>query len=274
MSSRAIRRRKKFGAWWEDFDVIEIYIGMFSGGWALNGCTQGWSSHDVASQALERWTQEIAERHASRWRKARVVLWLSGGLARPYLCGPVSGLTSWREAEAFAVAAAPEATGFEGPCRVQLEDWPGDVPALGTAIDVALAESIHALARSRRIVWRSVRPRWAAVLGEALAHRPSLSVFALAEEDGLTLLGGPPLKLPATSSSAIDLAATYSPAPNPSQAMAIWHRMLLSRDLPPDDAWFAHLEAIAQGDQSGFVEDVGNRTVWPSATRQAEAPVS
>src|SRR5207245_1953611 len=106
------------------------------------------------------------ERHARRWRKARVVLWLSGGLARPYLCGPVDGLAGWKEAEAFAAAAAPEATGLEAPCRVRLEDWPGEVPALGTAIDASLSESIDALARSRRIVWRSVRPRWTAVLEE------------------------------------------------------------------------------------------------------------
>ena len=254
--------------------MIEIYLGMFSGGWALDGRTQGWSSHDVAWQALERWTQDIEEQHASRWRKVRIVLWLSGGLARPYLCGPISGLTSWSEAETFAVAAAPEVTGFEGPCCVQLEDWPGDAPALGTAIDVSLAESIHALARSRRIVWRSVRPRWAAVLDEALAHRPSIGMVAFAEEDALTVLGGPSLNVPSTSSFGFDLAATYSPSPSRIQAMALWHRMLLSRDLQSDDAWFEHLESIAERGGTDAAAEDGNPTMWPSAARGTEAFVS
>lgn len=251
--------------------MIEMCIGTISGGWALDGRTQGWSSHVIASQALERWTKEVEERHGSRWRKASVVLWLSGGLARPYLCGPISGLTSWREAEAFAMAAAPEATGLEGACRVRLEDWPGEVPALGTAIDAALAESIDALARSRRIAWRSVRPRWAAVLDEALAHRPSLGLIAFAEEDALTLLSGPPLQVFATTSSSFELASTYSPAPEAVQSVALWHRTMLSCDVQPDDAWFGRLAPISESDAPGSAREDGNRAVWPSAARHVEA---
>jgi len=251
-----------------------MYIGTFSGGWALDGRTQGWSSHDVATQALERWAQEVEERHASRWRKASIVLWLSGGLARPYLCGPVSGLTSWREAEAFALAAASEATGFEGTCRVRLEDWPGDVSALGTAIDASLAQAIDALARSRRIAWRSVRPRWAAVLDEALAHQPSLGLVAFAEEDALTLLGGPPMQAAETSSSGFELASTYSPSPDATQVQALWHRTLLSRDLLSDDAWFGKMTSIAERDALGPALADGPRTAWPGAARHIEAAAS
>src|SRR5690348_5998222 len=134
MSSRVIPPSRRSDAWWGASEVIEIYIGQFSGGWALDGQTQGWSVHADPLPGLERWIGEVEARHASRWRKARVDLWLSGGIARPFVCGPVAGLSGWREAEAFAAAGAAEATGLAGACRVRLEDWPGDGATVATAL--------------------------------------------------------------------------------------------------------------------------------------------
>lgn len=252
--------------------MIEVYIGLSAGGWALDGRTQGWSAHADPAQGLERWAREIGQRHAGRWRKARAGLWLSGGVARPFLCGPVAGMASWREAETFAAASAPEATGLDGPCRVQLEDWPGDAPVVGTALDAALAEAIEAVARSNRMVWRSVRPRWAAALDEMLAQRPSTALVAVSEEDALTLLCGS--KAPGVPSTGIDLASTYSPAPEEGQAAALWHRMMLSHDVQPDDAWLVQLAVPVAGGETSASTPQERSGAWPRLVKSAQGLVS
>jgi hypothetical protein len=251
--------------------VIEVYIGLHSGGWALDGRTQGWSAHADPAQGLERWAREIGQHHAGRWRRARADLWLSGGLARPFLCGPLAGLTSWPEAETFAAAAAPEATGLGGPCRVQLEDWPGDASAIGTALDAALAEAIDAVAASFRISWRSIRPRWAAALDDLLVQRPSTVLVAVAEEDALTLLCGSPTS--AASPGGLELASTYAPAPDLSQARALWHRVMLSHDVPAEDAWLAHL-AVPEDGVEVAVSTSDRRGAWPGLVQLAESVAS
>jgi hypothetical protein len=220
---------------------------------------------------LERWIGEIETRLASRWRKARVDLWLSGGLARPFVCGTVAALAGWHEAEAFAAASAAEATGLDGACRIRLEGWPGDGPVLGTALDLALAEGIDRLATSRRITWRSVRPRWATALDELLAQRPSAMVFALAEEDALTLLCGPCDT--GSAASNLELASTYAPSPDKAHAQAIWHRMMLSRDVQPDDAWFGRLEERAMAD-TAIVAAGESCLGWPCVARDVKEPIS
>ena len=247
--------------------MIEIYIGLHSGGWALDGRTQGWSAHADPAQGLERWAREIGQRHAGRWRWARADLWLSGGLARPFLCGPLAGLTSWREAETFAAAVAPEATGLAGPCRVQLEDWPGDAAALGTALDVTLAEVIDAVAKSCRVAWRSVRPRWAAAIDHMLAQRPSTALVAVAEQDALTVLCGSTTSV--ASPGGLALASTYVPAPDPAQATALWHRLMLSNDAPAEDAWLLHLATPEEGGEAA-VSASDRSGPWPHLVHLAE----
>ena len=249
--------------------MIEIYLGQFSGGWAWEGRTQGWTAHVTPVAGLDRWIAEIEARHASRWRRARVDLWLSGGLARPFVCGPVTGLAGWLEAEAFAASGAGEATGLETPCRVRLEEWPGRAPTVATALDAALAEAIESFAASRRITWRSVRPRWAAALDELLAQRPSAMLFALAEEDALTLLCG--TRDVESAVSHLQLASTYAPAPDQVHAQALWHRLMLSQDVQPDGAWFGHLEDGAQADPAvagaAAAAPAGERRLaWPGVT--------
>lgn len=250
--------------------MIEIYIGQFSGGWAVDGRTQGWSTHATPAAGLDRWIGEVEARHASRWRKARVDLWLSGGLARPFVCGPVAGLGGWREAEAFAAATAAEATGLDGACRVRLEDWPGDGPIVATALDAAWAETIDSVAASRRITWRSVRPRWAAALDELLAQRPSTTLFALAEEDALTVLCGAQEAGPAAAN--IQQASTYAPPSDQANAQALWHRLMLSHDVHQDDAWLGRLEGGAPADPAATAGE--RRLGWPGVALGMEGPAS
>jgi hypothetical protein len=249
--------------------VIEMYLGTFSGGWAIDGLTQAWSAHTEPSLALEHWAREIEEKRAGRWRKASVALWLSGGLARPFLCGPVAGLTNWAEAEAVAAAAAAEATGFDGPCRVRLEGWPGDAAALCTAIQVSLAQAIDEVARARRVVWCSIRPRWATLLDAALTERPSMRLLAFAEEDAFTLLGGSSPRSLGAPAAGFELAATYAPAPSADRTTALWHRTMLSRDVQSDDAGLARLETPALGAGLQAADDAPRRSRWPGAVRQS-----
>ena len=254
--------------WWAGSDVIEMYLGMHSGGWAIDGRTQGWSAHDDPVFALESWAGEIERERAGRWRKASVALWLSGGLARPFLCGPVAGLAGWDEAEAMANAMAIDATGFDVPCRVRLEDWPGDAAVLGTAVDASVAQAVVEVARVRRLAWASVRPRWAGLLNETLARHASVSLIACAEEDALTILGGTTNVQDGTAGD-FELAATYSPAPAADRSTALWNRTMLSRDVRPEDAWFARVET--PGPELGRpADDSSTRRCWPDAVRRPE----
>lgn len=248
--------------------MIEMYLGKHSAGWAIDGRTQAWSTHDSAVSALESWTGEIERQRAGRWRKANVTLWLSGGLARPFLCGPVEGLAGWDEAEAMASATALQATGLGAACQVRLEGWPGDGAVLGIAVEGAVVQAVAEIARARRLAWRSVRPRWAGLLDEALARHSSVSLLACAEEDALTVLGGA-AGAERVASHEFELAATYAPAPAIDRAMSLWKRTILSRDLRPDDTWFARLETPSHElDQSA--DDSGIRRGWPNAMRQHE----
>ncbi len=248
--------------------MIEMYLGMHSGGWAIDGRTQGWSAHDDPVSALQSWAGEIERERAGRWRKASVTLWLSGGLARPFLCGPVAGLASWDEAEAMGSATALEATGFDAPCRVRLEGWPGDASVLGTAVDAAVAQAVAEVAHARRLAWRSVRPRWAGLLDEALARHASVSLIACAEEDALTILGGTTNVQDGTADD-FELAATYSPAPAADRSTALWNRTMLSRDARPEDTWFARIEAPAP-ELGRAADDASMRRCWPDAVRLPE----
>ena len=253
--------------------MIELYLGLHAGGWASDGRTQAWRAHDEPLGALAGWARAIAEAQthswARRWRRVSIDLRLSGGLARPLLCGPVDGLHRWPEAEALAAATAPDATGLAGPCRALLEDWPGDGMALATAVDESLAALVDALPRAHRIRWRSVRPCWAVALDEALRQRPDLRLFAFAEADALTLLGGPAREVGAPS---FDQAATHAPSPERDHAGALWQRTLLARDVPSDEALFVQLatpevEAEASPDE-------GARGCWPAVVSHPEGLVS
>lgn len=268
MSSQGIRRSKRSGVSWAGCDVIEMYLGMHIGGWAIDGRTQAWSAHDDPVAALEAWTGEIERQRAGRWRKASVALWLSGGLARPFLCGPVAGLAGWDEAEAMAIGTAPDATGFGVPCHVRLEDWPGEASALGTAIDAVIAQAVVDVARARRLAWRSVRPRWAGLLDEALARHALVSLIACAEADALTILGGS-TGVQDGATNEFELAATYAPAPAADRSRALWNRTVLSRDVRPEDTWFAQVGTPAS-ELGRAVDDSSIRRCWPDAVRQLE----
>ena len=233
---------------------------MRSGGWTLGGQTQAWEAHEVPGQGLERWARDIGQRHGRPWRKARADLWLSGGLARPFLFGPVAGIKGWQEAEVVAAAAAPEWTGLAGPCRVHLEAWPGEASTVCTALDASLSDAIESTARACRITWRNVRPRWAVALDAALGKRPSTALFAVSEEDAFTLLCESTSSSPA--SPGMSVAATYSPALDEAEARALWHRMRISFGVEDHDAVQAHVSTPGQG-MSMLPEPGGS---WPPAT--------
>jgi hypothetical protein len=225
--------------------VIEVYIGLRSGGWALGGQTQAWEAHESPALGLERWACDIGERHGHPWRKARADLWLSGALARPFLFGPVAGIKGWREAEVVAAAAAPEWTGLVGPCRVRLEAWPGEDSTVCTALDASLSDAIESIARSCRITWRNVRPRWSVALDAALGKRPSTALFAVYEEDAFTLLCESTSS--GTASPGMSVAATYSPALEEAEAKALWHRMKISFGVQDHDAVQVSVSTPGQG---------------------------
>jgi hypothetical protein len=142
---------------------------------------------------------------------------------------------------------------------VRLEDWPGEEPALATALDASMVEAIENFETSRRIRWRSVRPRWAAALDERLAQRPSPRLFALAEEDALTVLCA--ARDSTDEVGNVQLASTYAPPPDTADARAIMNRLLLSIDARPEEVWFIRLRGGEPPDPAQAASE--NRLGWP-----------
>ena len=140
-------------------------------------------------------------------RSPYIRVWLSGVLARPFIVGPVAGLRRWSDALAFAKAAAPGATDLDGPCVVALDDWPGERPALATAMERAVFDSIAASAKATGTRLASIRPWWAKVAGA----------------------------INAGTASHFESLSTYLPRPGPSQTNALLNRVALAAGLSHDD---------------------------------------
>ncbi len=168
---------------------------------------------------------------------------MSGGLARPFLVGPVDGLRTWSEALALATATAPGVTDLDGPCTTHLEDWPGDRAALATAVSQTVLDEMYAAARAARVKLVSIRPWWARVATDSLPEQGG--VVAIRDSDALTVIG--------MSAGRPDLASTYSPLPELDQMRASLRRAALSQGNSLDKAVVCSWDA---GDGPG---------AWPQA---------
>jgi hypothetical protein len=73
--------------------VWDVYLGMREVAWARRGANAVCEAHGSVGAGLEACFAQIGK-HRARWVAPRVRVWLSGALARPFLCGPVAGLTS------------------------------------------------------------------------------------------------------------------------------------------------------------------------------------
>ena len=207
--------------WSAGSEVLDIYVGRAEGGVARGEQRLFWQSHASLDAGLAALFERAAAERKSRWqRRPRARVWLSGALARPFLCGPVQGLKRWAEVEALAEAMAPDATGLAAPCVVQVETWPCAHAALAVAINVETRDAIEAAARVHGVTVRSIRPWWAAALNHVLADGSKARLVAIADGDAMTLLG--------PDAGRFDAASAYVPGPTGAQADSLLARLALT----------------------------------------------
>jgi hypothetical protein len=165
---------------------VDIYLGLTQGAVASRDGAVQWCEYAKIEQGADILFARAAQPAASRWGRRGARVWLSGALARPFLCGPVAGLRRWREVMELAQAAAVEATGIEAPCAVSVESWPHPKPAMAVAVGTATLDTVERTAHAHRVPVRSLRPWWAWALGHISAR--DASIMAMTDSDSMTVL--------------------------------------------------------------------------------------
>lgn len=202
--------------------MIDIYLGRSEGGVARDGEPPFWLAYADWRAGVEALFKHASEAVARPWWRAKrpARVWLSGGLARPFLCGPLAGLKRWHEVTAFAQAAASDATGLASPCHVEVQEWPHPHAALAVAINVDTAATVHAAGRAHGIAVQTLRPWWAVAFNQAIGAHNEARLVAVIDADATTLLGG--------QTGRFDTATSYVPSPSPEQTDKLLARMALT----------------------------------------------
>lgn len=149
--------------------------------------------------------------HLVAQRCKQLEVWLSGGLARPFLVPSVQGIKRWSEVEAMAQGMAETNTQLHGPLHVWLGRWQRDQPTLAVACEMSVLTALHDLKASHGVHVRAVTPvwRWAAMHDQTHA-----CLLMLHEASATTLLHTDPV-------GGWVGAATYSP-PLPLDQRKAW----------------------------------------------------
>jgi hypothetical protein len=173
--------------WSAGSERVDVYLACGRIGVRGGAEPQAWKVFDAPIGDFQRLAGEVA---AIVQGRKKVRLWLSGELARPFLFGPVAGLHRWAEVERVLEAAAPEASGLDGPCRVWIDGDPTRQACVAVAVPVALVEALAAAKREKRLAAVSVRPWWSAALNAVLASEPAAQLVVVDDHDALTVLQG------------------------------------------------------------------------------------
>lgn len=178
-------------------------------------------------QALSAWAAQVASRpRPPRWRpRARVKVWLSGALARPFLLAPLEGLTKRREALALAQANAAEATGLAPDCVVWLGAWRAQRGGLAVALQPGLIEALLECERALPLRVSAMEPWWNWALTRRLALGIADELLAVDEEDAVTLL--------AREGGWLGAAQTLVPRPPAERVQAQLKRWALAQGREP-----------------------------------------
>lgn len=210
--------------WSAGFDVAHVYLGQSLVGFRRRdgepGEDESWMPCESVLRGWESVAEVLSDARGTSLRRMGVYLWLSGGLARPYMFGPVHGLQRSAEATEIARSLAPESTGLEGPCVAWLDAWQPARTCAAVAMQRALRDEIENVAKRHRIRLKCLRPWWAAVLDAVAAPKePACQLLAVEDSDALTILAG--------NDGELDSAATYSPAPPRGEMEAVLTRRRL-----------------------------------------------
>lgn len=173
--------------WSAGSETVDVYLASGRVGISDASESPAWTLFQVPVDDPGLLAGEVASAAHGR-RKVR--LWLSGELARPFLFGPVAGLRRWAEVERVLEAAAPDATGLDGPCKVWIDGDPTRQACVAVAVPAALVEALAAARREKRLAVVSVRPWWSVALNAVLASEPSAELVMIDDHDALTVLQG------------------------------------------------------------------------------------
>ena len=230
---------------WAGTEPFDLYLGSRQAGLAKGGEPLGWAEHDGLAAATVHWASVASGSQRRGLRRPAMRVWLSGALARPFLCGPVQGLKRWGEAELLAQATVSEATGLDGPCEVVLEDWPGNAAAMAVASPADGIASIVAAVRDAKCRVLSLRPWWTGALHRALQDHRDARMLVAVESDAVTILSG--------QHGRWDSASTFAPAPPAPQLEQLLARKLMATAIG------AELRVLAQADASAL-----GGAMWPA----------
>lgn len=164
-----------------------------------------------------------------RWRTPRASVWLSGALARPFMIGPVGGLKSWAEAQAFAHATAPTACGLIKPAPPALSGWPQARPVLAIATEQQLLDELNRIASACQVRLAAVRPWWALACNLVCRQAGDAAGLIVREDDALTVL--------AAADSRWTAASWCAPEPDEAATRALELRLMVACGL--DEAGLA-----------------------------------
>ncbi len=213
--------------WWAA-EAVDVYVGV-EAFWVAGNAEhpQATEVSDLAAAlTLIQARAEVARRGRRLHRRPALRIWLSGAYAQPFLVGPIEGLRRWNEAVALADAAALDATGLSDPCRVVLEDWPGEHAALATAVPAAILEHIGLQTRQAGLAIQSIRPWWCRPV-EQLSVQSVDDAIVIEDSDALTMLR--------EQAGRLVLARSYAPRPPADQLEPIVARTALSEGIEADD---------------------------------------
>ena len=187
--------------WWDRSEPLEIYLSEREIGFAHAAFAPArWSDVVEVDESMERLRFVLSTDELLAVRRIRI--WLSNGLARPFLVPATSGARNAREARTLAGAMAADATGLQGPLRLWNGRWRAGEPVLAAAMEqahwqrlqdvVEQSNQAHGLLpRNRRPPVRaitSVRPWWNLPFDDLLAQTRDDGTrvgWSLACEDGL-----------------------------------------------------------------------------------------
>jgi hypothetical protein len=198
--------------------AVDIYLGLTQGAVASPRGDVQWCEYAQFEQGADVLFARAAQVATSRWGRRGARVWLSGALARPFLCGPVSGLKRWREVIELAQSAAVEASGIEAPCAVSVESWPHPKPAMAVAVGTAALDTVERTAHAHRVPVRSLRPWWAWALGHTFAR--DASMVAVTDSDSMTVF--------IEQAERLHMVSGYVPSPSPEQADKLRARLALT----------------------------------------------
>jgi len=204
---------------------LDLYLGLGHGGVAARADTAFWCEHAGVEEGADALFAH-AGAGARRWRKVPVRLWLSGALARPFLCGPVSGMNRWTEVIELARSTAAESTGIDALCSVTVEHWPHPRPSLAVAVATATLDAVERAAREHRVALRSVRPWWALALERSSTVASGARLMAMTDTDAMTVLG--------EHDDGLHTASGYMPGPSAEHADRLLARLALTAGVAAD----------------------------------------